>query len=163
MTTVRPAFLDNLTAPDFKAVASQGCFVYCYLRTACGTPYYVGIAKRWKRPIEKDHSCVVPRDRSRIRVLRSGMTWEDACEWERYYIARWGRQNNDTGILRNFKEGGEGAVGYIHSAESLAKMSAAHKGKPKSVETRARMSAALMGHTFSPETIEKMSAKAKKP
>ena len=49
-------------------------------------------------------------------------------------------------------------LGYKHSAETCAKMSASKKGVPKSAETRAKISAAKKGHKHSAESRAKMSA-----
>jgi hypothetical protein len=46
----------------------------------------------------------------------------------------------------------------IHSEDSRQRISAAHKGKPKSVETRAKLRAANLGHKDSPEVRAKKSA-----
>ncbi|MEA5392127.1 hypothetical protein VB738_12745 [Cyanobium gracile UHCC 0139] len=100
-----PAFLDRLRRHDFYAVARRGSFVYCYLRPD-GSPYYVGLASYGFRPVHpKSHACGVPADQRLIRVLRSGLTPEQAGEWERRYIARWGRRR-DGGILENHLAGG---------------------------------------------------------
>ena len=53
------------------------------------------------------------------------------------------------------------SLGYKHSAESQAKMSAAQKGVPKSAESRANMSAAGLGRIFSDEHRLKLSESAK--
>ena len=52
-------------------------------------------------------------------------------------------------------------LGYKHSAESQAKMSAAGKGKTKSAEHRAKMSAAGLGRIFSDEHRLKLSESGK--
>ena len=105
--------MKTLAPVDFKAVAAQGCFVYCYLR-ADGSPYYVGIAKKASRPQER-HNWRPPSCPCRIRVLRSGLSWSEAQQWERFYIARYGRKDTGTGILRNLTDGGEGSTGRIRS------------------------------------------------
>jgi hypothetical protein len=126
----RPAFLDRLEAPDFKAAAAEGCFVYCYLRTTDGSPYYVGIASQWKRPTQPHNSCGVPRTRARIRILRAGLAWEEACRWEQVYIARWGRKDLGTGVLHNRTDGGDGTLrgpgrrGVPHDDETKQKIRA---------------------------------------
>jgi hypothetical protein len=173
--------MKTLAPVDFKAVAAEGCFVYCYLRSKDsatakqGTPYYVGISKRARRPIEPHDSCPVPADRKFIRLMRSELTWEQACEWERIYIKRYGRKCLGTGILRNQNDGGEGnpnlsaevkrligqksgaaRVGIEFSASHRANLSAALKGVPKSPEHAAAVGAALRGISRNPESIEKM-------
>ncbi len=111
----------NLTKPNFKEIAKEGAFVYCYLRSNTLTPYYVGIAIDPNRPISKSHSCAVPRDRARIRILRSGLTLEEAQDWEVFYIAHYGRKDLGTGILRNMTEGGEGRTGGSDMAAAAKK------------------------------------------
>ncbi len=115
----------NLQPVDFKAVAAKGCYVYCYLRED-GSPYYVGFASYAKRPVEHHH-CAVPRDKARIRVLRSGLSPFDAYKWEIFFIAHYGRKDLGTGILRNQTDGGEGCTGYSQSDEHKAKISYAVK------------------------------------
>lgn len=157
MITTRPAYLYRLEPPDFRAVAERGCFVYVYLRTVTGTPYYVGVASVWHRPLKR-HTTVIPKDRARIRVLRSGLTWEEACAWEMLYIARWGRKDLGTGTLHNRTDGGEGLKGLIRTAEHRAKISAAKQGQCHTPEAKAKMSAASKGRTATPETRAKLSA-----
>ena len=114
----RTVFPPNVNS--WHELAALGCFVYCYLR-ADGTPYYVGIAKLANRPIKRQKSDTKPpRDHSGIRVLRSGLTWDAAQDWERFYIARYGRKDLGTGILRNRTDGGDGIVGLVPSPISEA-------------------------------------------
>jgi len=108
-------------------------------------------------------------------MLRSNLTHEQAREWEKQYIATFGRKDNHTGrqMLINRTDGGEGAVnpsrgirakqseanrGKVPSAETRAKIGAANKGRPKSAETLALMSANAAGRTHSAETRARMSA-----
>ena len=171
----------NLQPVDFKAVAAKGRFVYCYLRAKtskngkAGTPYYIGVASTAARP-RASHVCSVPPvgQRQRIRVLRSGLTWEKACEWEKFYIKHYGRIDLGTGILQNLTEGGDGVKG--HGPVTLEKMRMAHLGKPLTVEHsnnrikahlalnrkcsashKAKVSASLKGHSFTEESKNKMS------
>jgi hypothetical protein len=82
----------------------SGYFVYCYLRTDSNRPYYIGQGSRPDRMTGK-HACKIPTDRSRIRVLREGLTAEEADRWEIFYIERFGRKT-DGGCLVNHREGG---------------------------------------------------------
>ena len=108
-----PVMSPKLTPVDFKAVAAKGAYVYCYLREDL-TPYYIGIASNAVRPFRKDHSCSVPKgcDLWRIRIFAEGLTWDEAQEAERFFIARYGRKDLGTGILRNLTEGGDGSKGH---------------------------------------------------
>ena len=66
------------------------------------------------------HSCRVPADRTRIRILRQGLTREQANHWEAFYIARFGRKA-DGGMLLNTRLGGDGGA---HDAETNARIAA---------------------------------------
>jgi len=137
-----------------------------------GSPYYIGVASRAHRPYSLDHGRVaVPDDERRIRILRSGITYEQALQWEQFFIEKFGRKDTGTGraLLVNRTRGGEGAVGRIKSDEERARHSANKKGRslskqhreaisrglagierePHSEETRARISAGRMGMKLS--------------
>ena len=162
----------NLKPVDFNAVAKQGQYVYCYLRKD-GSPYYVGISGRSARPTVKHRTnrggVQVPRDRSRIRVLRSGLTREEACEWEMFNIQQYGRKDIGAGILRNRTDGGDnGGLGHRHSEEHKAYIASVHRGRKAGPETREKLRAhaarpehiaRMLKQCFTPEAIEKSAAK----
>lgn len=106
---------------NYKEVADKGWFVYCYLRVSNWTPYYIGISSTAHRPTAKNHTCVVPKNPVRIRMMRSGLTEEEAKEWEMFYIAHYGRKDIGTGILRNLTDGGEGRTGGPDMIRAAAK------------------------------------------
>lgn len=170
----------NLQPVDFKAVATKGCFVYCYLRSKdsktakAGTPYYVGIAKNACRPTSA-HKCPVPLDLSLIRLMRAELSWEEACRWESYYIAKYGRKDLGAGVLLNLTDGGDGLVnpsketrrligrnsgaarvGIVFSESHRTNISASLKGVPKSSEHAKKAGLARRGKRNSEASIEKM-------
>ena len=135
--------IERLKAPKFRKIAKEGCFVYCYLRSKdsktapIGTPYYVGIASNYRRPTHPHrHAAPVPKDHRLIRVLRWGLSWEEACKWEQRYIAHYGRKDKKTGILLNMTDGGEGAPGLIVSEATRQKLSRAQRGRPLTEEAK---------------------------
>ena len=162
----------DLTPVDFSEVAKRGQYVYCYLRKN-GSPYYVGISGGSARPTQRHRTnrggVQVPRDRSRIRVLRSGLSREKACEWEMFYIQHYGRKDIGTGILRNRTDGGDnGGLGHRHSEEHKAYIASVHRGRKASPETRKKLRAnaarpehitRMLKQCFTPEAIEKSAAK----
>ena len=161
----------KLQPVDFADVVRHGNFVYCYLRVD-GSPYYVGIASTSARPTQKHRTnrggVQVPRDRARIRVMRSGLTREEACEWEMFYIKHYGRKDIGTGILRNQTDGGDnGGLGYRHSEEHKAHMSTVLTGRKAGPEARKKMRAnaarpehiaRMLKQCFTPEATEKRAA-----
>lgn len=136
--------------------------VYAYLRDKdspngkAGSPYYVGVAGSVQRPYQSHGRTPVPSDERRVRVLRQGVTHEQAREWEKYYIEKFGRRDAGTGrkMLVNRTDGGDGVTG--HSARTKAKLRAASTGKSPSAETKAKLSAALTGKAKSAEHVAKV-------
>jgi hypothetical protein len=145
----------NSKPVNWKEVAKRGCFVYAYLRQHDHTPYYIGIAKLAKRPLEVHHHCTLPADNSLIVLMKSGLTWEEACQWECFYISRYGRKQFG-GLLLNKTDGGDGVVNVIYTEEMRARMSASAKNKTLTDEQREANRALLLqfakqSYPFSPE------------
>lgn len=125
----------RLVAPNFTEIAERGQFIYAYLSKRTLKPWYVGKASHAGRPIGK-HSFNPPRNRALIRVLRSGLTEEQANHWETFYIQHYGRRDDGTGILCNLTDGGEGTMGRIVDPET-AKAGGVKGGKTQLENHRA--------------------------
>lgn len=166
---------------NFSEAAKRGAYVYCYLRgkesktAGAGTPYYIGVGSTRHRPYDKNHVVSIPENRSLIRIMRYDLTWEEALEWECFYIKLYGRKDVNTGILCNLTDGGEGAKGAVRSEsfkenlrqrmlgnklteEQRQKIREARLGSKLTPETKAKLSLASKGKTQSPEWIEKRMA-----
>lgn len=96
-----------------------------------------------------------------VRMLSSGVSEEEALEYEIELIKFYGRRDNGTGVLANLTDGGEGTSGQKHSKETKRKMSEARKGENLSLETRKRMSEAGKVKVFSEEHRRNMSESSK--
>lgn len=121
----------------------EGAFVYCYLRTSSPRPYYVGKGTRPDRLTAK-HAVKVPKDWSRIRVLRQGLTEEEALDWERFYVDKIGRKSLGTGPLLNRRDGGED--GGVYDPEVIERISAKVSEHHKN---------GVYDAAFAPETVKK--------
>lgn len=81
-------------------------YVYAYLRED-GTPYYIGKGTK-NRAWNKHKNINLPANKSRIIIIKKNLSEKDSLELEKELIQKYGRKNNNTGILINKTEGGEG-------------------------------------------------------
>lgn len=143
-------------------------YVYAFMRED-GTPYYIGKGKG-NRAFDKRRQWA-PKDQSRIKILSYGLTEYMSLLLEQQYIAVYGRKDNNTGILRNLTDGGEGLSGVVRSdsyrnnmrshfigvprsdktKEKIRKAAANRKGVARTEEVKAKISAAQKGRVFSEE------------
>jgi len=114
-------------------------YVYVHLR-ADGTPFYVGKGKGnrghelktsrrnsfWVNVAKKEYGDItkVP-----VELIYTNLTEDMAHELEILTIKKYGRRNNNTGILTNLTDGGEGTSGIIRSAEYSQNISKRMSGK----------------------------------
>ena len=109
-------------------------YVYAHYRADSpdSNPFYIGKGKslrdishkrnpHWKNIVAK-HGFISKR-------IAENLTEDEAWELEKTLIKQYGKLSEGTGCLCNLADGGEGASGTIHSAETKSKWSIAKKGK----------------------------------
>ncbi len=127
-------------------------YVYVYLREDGHppSPYYVGKGKdkryqaRHGRKYTNNGYWNPPKEEN-IRFVKNNLTDTEAIELEKKLIKQYGRKDNNTGILRNFTDGGEGSSGRITKQETVEKIKAKLTGRKLPKETCKKISEALKG------------------
>lgn len=100
-------------------------YLYQHVRNDTGNVFYVGIGDKY-RPNEKSSrnkfwNNIVLKTEYSIEIIRSFYSWEEACEWEMFFISIYGRRVDGTGPLVNLTYGGDGTSGFKQSIESIEK------------------------------------------
>lgn len=136
--------------------------VYRHIRLDTNQPFYIGIGTKTKRAYSKHKRTsywtnIVNKSDYEVEILFDDLTWEDACKKEKEFIALYGRIDDNTGILVNLTDGGDGSYGYKHRDEDLIKIGKKSKGRIKSPEQIRKWKESRNGFVVSDETRRKIS------
>jgi hypothetical protein len=114
-------------------MALENLCVYRYNRED-GTPYYFGMGKP-RRPFvnhrHKGKGVHTPKDKSRIQIVKENLRQDIAEALEIMWIAFYGKQYDNTGILLNICDGGNIShhTGHIAWNKGITGYSTSKKGK----------------------------------
>lgn len=131
-------------------------YVYQYLRED-GTPYYIGKGKG-RRAWVKQRVIPLPEDLNNILIIQDNLTESEAFNLEAELIIKYGRKDNNTGILRNLTDGGEGI-------RNISNKVAWNKGIKQTAEHNAKISSSLKKYKRTEEHQQKINQglKGRKP
>lgn len=121
--------------------------VYKHTRLDTNEIFYIGISVNSKRAYNKSQrnkiwKGIVSRAGYVVDIIYENLTWEEACEKEKELIKKYGRLDNNTGILANLTDGGDGTLDYKHDDATKEKIGLSWKGKirgPQSDEHKRKM------------------------
>jgi hypothetical protein len=138
-------------------------FIYTHHKADTNEIFYVGIGKgkdgTFKRAYDKNKRSkfwkyLVSKHGFTVQIVASDIDWDSALKLEKQLIAKHGRSNNETGVLCNLTDGGEGCFGFVVTDEYREKLSKAIKGRPG----KSGIENSFYGKTHTLETRAKMSA-----
>ena len=151
-------------------------YLYRHIRIDKNEPFYIGIGSdnnynraNSKYGRNKLWNSIIKKSDYIIEIILDNLEWKDACNKEIEFISLYGRKDNNTGILVNLTNGGEGTLGVVVSKETLRKRSIKlsgvnnpQYGKTFSKEYREKLSKAKIGKKRNPEVMKKLHQKLRK-
>lgn len=118
-----------------------------------GTPFYVGKGKEKRHLNHFNNEDTNNKFKCKVigKIRRNGgepksiivednLTEDKAFELECSLIAHYGRRDNNTGILTNLTNGGEGASGYVFTEEDKLKVRIGLKNSNRTLSENGRLS-----------------------
>ena len=123
--------------------------LYRHIRLDKNIPFYVGIGDSEKRAYNKINRTKIWKNIAKkgyeVEILFEDLTWEQAIEKEKEFIALYGRRDLGLGPLVNLTDGGEGTIGYRHSDEVKEKCRLVSIGRKHTEEEKRKISEATRG------------------
>jgi hypothetical protein len=123
--------------------------LYRHIRTDKQEVFYIGIGENESRAYNKINRTRIWKNTAakgyEIEILFEDLTWEQAKEKEKEFIALYGRRDLGLGTLVNLTDGGEGTVGFRHTKETKDKCRLAAKNQIHTEESKRKKSLASKG------------------
>lgn len=143
--------------------------LYFHINVTTGEVFYVGIGNS-KRPYKRSSRSkfwnnIVSKDSYDIIIEEDNLTWEQACELEKYWISRIGRRDLGLGTLVNLTDGGEGATNHSDENKEISrKIGLSNKGRTHSEAAKKKIGESTtirnIGRVVSKHTRELIGIKA---
>lgn len=147
-------------------------YLYRHIRLDTNLPFYIGIGSgaSFRRAHRSDGRSkfwrsVKNKTKIRVEIIMENLSWEEACEKEKEFIALYGVRSNCTGSLVNLTMGGEGAFGRRVSEATRRRIGVSVSGanhgmyrKSHTREARSRISEAGSKRVINTQTGEVFSS-----
>jgi hypothetical protein len=149
-------------------------YLYRHIRLDKNEPFYIGIGTKrnhkhfslkaeYNRAYETNRkesyiwNNIVNKTKYKIEILFESDDYDFIKQKEIEFISLYGRINNNTGILSNMTNGGDGTVGIIKSKEQIEKHRQSMIGKKQSESQIQKRNESRKGYIHSEETKIRMS------
>lgn len=123
-------------------------YLYRHIRLDKNEPFYIGIGGKDADKGENYYRSKRVSNRNkiwkdiyngcgqniRVDIVLEGDSWKFIKEKEIEFISLYGRKNNNTGILANMTDGGDGSIGAIYTEERRERQSEAIKNSPRNLK-----------------------------
>ncbi len=132
--------------------------IYFHINPLTNEIFYVGIgSKKRASDIRERNSYwhdIVDQFGVIVDIVEEDLTWQEACDKERFYIKCIGRKDKGKGTLVNLTDGGNGNVNV--SVETRNKLSKINSGKKHTQETKDKIAKSNSGKKHTQETKDKI-------
>lgn len=112
-------------------------YIYRHIRLDKNEPFYIGIGSdslgKFSRAKSKSRNSIwkniVSKTEYNIEIILDDLSWEEACLKEKEFISIYGKIYDNSGILANITDGGDGTLGTKWSKERHILISKKMKGR----------------------------------
>jgi hypothetical protein len=136
-------------------------YVYGHKRLDKNHFFYIGIGNdnKYQRANKNTQRTkywhnITNKTQYKVEIIEDNLTWEDACEREKFWIKFYGRKDLKEGNLINLTDGGEGQLGIIRSESTRQKMRELNLGRKLSEETKQKIRESKIGKKHKPHSEE---------
>ncbi len=101
-------------------------YLYRHIRLDKNEPFYIGIGSDSEGKYIRAHASwghnkiwenIVNKTEYKVDIMLDDISYDEACEKEKFFIKYYGRKIYNNGPLCNITDGGDGVVGYKRSAQ----------------------------------------------
>jgi hypothetical protein len=149
-------------------------YLYRHIRLDKNQPFYIGIGTKqprthnsikseYRRAHETNRkesyiwNNIINKTSYEVEILFESDDYDFIKQKEIEFILLYGRINNNTGILSNMTDGGDGFIGYIPSKEKIEKHRQFLLGKKQPISQIQKRNESRKGYVHSEETKIKIS------